>query len=66
MKFKRQHSIGKYIVDFYCAQLRLIIELDGKVHLNKEQKEKDNWRDENLRDMNYTFFVSQMKIFRAI
>jgi very-short-patch-repair endonuclease len=54
LKFKRQHSIGKYIVDFYCAQTRLIIELDGKVHLDKEQKQKDNSRDENLRDMDYT------------
>jgi len=28
-KFRRQHSIGKYIVDFYCPKKKLIIELDG-------------------------------------
>jgi very-short-patch-repair endonuclease len=53
LKFKRQHSIGNYIVDFYCAHPRIVIEVDGKVHLEKEQKEKDKFRDENLRDMNY-------------
>jgi len=53
LKFKRQYSIGNYIVDFYCANPRLIIELDGAVHFEKEQKEKDRYRDENLKDMNY-------------
>lgn len=31
-KFRRQHSIGKYIVDFYCTEKKLIIELDGWQH----------------------------------
>ncbi len=31
-KFKRQHSIGKYIVDFYCSEKGLIVELDGWQH----------------------------------
>ena len=53
LKFNRQHSIGKYIVDFYCAELRLIIELDGEVHSDREQKQKDTNRDMNLTDMNY-------------
>ena len=33
-KFRRQHSVGKYILDFYCASERLGIELDGQVHFN--------------------------------
>ncbi|TDU43332.1 uncharacterized protein DUF559 [Gelidibacter sediminis] len=33
-KFRRQHNIENYIVDFYCASERLIIELDGAVHLD--------------------------------
>jgi very-short-patch-repair endonuclease len=53
-KFKRQHSIGNYIVDFYCAGIRLIIKVNGSVHSEKEQKEKDEHRDANLRDMDYT------------
>ena len=54
LKFQRQHSIGNYIVDFYCAKLRLIIELEGAVHFKKEQKQKDNFRDKNLVEMDYT------------
>ena len=53
LKFKRQHSIGNYVVDFYCASKRLIVELDGEVHNTKEQKEKDKHRDENLAEMNF-------------
>lgn len=32
LKFRRQHSIGPFIVDFYCPEEKLIIELDGEVH----------------------------------
>jgi len=32
LKFRRQHSIGRYTVDFYCDELCLVIELDGKIH----------------------------------
>jgi very-short-patch-repair endonuclease len=40
-KFQRQHSIGPYIVDFYCAQKKLIIELDGSQHLDKEEYDRE-------------------------
>lgn len=53
IKFKRQHSIGNYIPDFYCAEHRLFIELDGKIHEGKEQMEKDKFRDLHLQDMSY-------------
>lgn len=33
-KFRRQHSLGNYIVDFYCPEEKLIVELDGEVHNN--------------------------------
>jgi len=39
-KFRRQHGIGNYVVDFYCPELKLIIELDGWVHGDKEQRKK--------------------------
>ena len=32
LKFRRQHAIGRFIVDFYCADLRLVLELDGGIH----------------------------------
>jgi len=37
----RQKIIGEYIVDFYCPQVKVIIELDGKHHLEKNQAEYD-------------------------
>ena len=53
LKFKRQHSIGNYIVDFYCASKRLVIELDGGIHNRPEQQEKDKYRDEHLTEMDF-------------
>ena len=47
-KFRRQHPYGKYILDFYCNKSRLVIELDGKYHLDKEQKVYDDERTKNL------------------
>jgi len=44
LKFRRQHPLGRYIADFYCAATRLVIELDGKVHDLKDQKEYDKMR----------------------
>jgi very-short-patch-repair endonuclease len=41
LKFRRQHQIGRYIVDFFCAELNLIIELDGPVHLDTRQADRD-------------------------
>ncbi|MHB0858108.1 MAG: endonuclease domain-containing protein [Anaerolineae bacterium] len=32
-KFRRQHPIGPYVADFYCAEQHLVVELDGPVHL---------------------------------
>lgn len=42
VKFRRQHSLGKYIADFYCAEKKLVIELDGSQH--GEQVEYDTRR----------------------
>ena len=32
LKFRRQHSLGPYVMDFYCPSIRLCVELDGEVH----------------------------------
>jgi len=55
-KFRRQHQIGLYIVDFYCDELKLIVELDGSIHLSKGQKEKDIVRDEYLKSAGFIIF----------
>jgi very-short-patch-repair endonuclease len=49
--FRRQHPIGRFIVDFYCAQVRLVIEVDGDVHTG--QPDYDKARTEWLEDRNY-------------
>ena len=54
-KFRRQHSIGKYIVDFYCPEKKLIIELDGGQHAEK-QKDYDKQRDEYLKNLGFIIF----------
>lgn len=41
LKFRRQHIIAGFIVDFYCAALRLAVEVDGRVHDGESQR----WRD---------------------
>jgi len=48
LKFRRQHPISHYIVDFYCHKLKLVIEIDGEYHENLVQMEKDKERSENL------------------
>lgn len=52
--FRRQHSIGWYIVDLYCTAHRLVIEIDGEIHSSKEQIEYDKIRDEYMRSMKIT------------
>ncbi len=49
-KFRRQHPIYKYIADFYCHELSLVIELDGGVHDGLEQKEHDLNRDQVIQE----------------
>ncbi len=48
-KFRRQHSLGNFIVDFYCPQERLIVELDGEVHNNFVNESYDDKRTEGLK-----------------
>lgn len=47
-KFRRQHPIGNYIADFYCHEIKLVIELDGKYHEEKYQKIHDVYRDSEM------------------
>ena len=47
-KFRRQHSVGPYVLDFYCPALRLAIELDGDSHFREGAARKDRDRDEYI------------------
>ncbi len=50
LSFRRQHCLGQFIVDFYCAEVKLVIEIDGKIH--QYQKEKDQIRQEYIENFN--------------
>jgi len=41
LRFKAQHPINQFIVDFYCHKLKLVIEIDGEIHENDEAQEYD-------------------------
>ncbi|MCW3071393.1 MAG: hypothetical protein JWO44_1283 [Bacteroidetes bacterium] len=51
LKFRRQHSLGNYIVDFYCPQFLLAIELDGQIHFNPVNEERDIKRTEYINSL---------------
>lgn len=53
LKFRRQHPIGFYIADFYCHAVKLVIELDGKIHNKPEVKTLDEQRENELRKWGY-------------
>jgi very-short-patch-repair endonuclease len=51
-KFRRQESIGNYVVDFYCPEVRLAVEVDGASH--SEREEYDARRDQHLAEVKVT------------
>lgn len=51
-KFKRQHSVGGYIPDFFCPVKRLVVEIDGGIHI--QQREYDKNRDKFFNELGYT------------
>jgi len=50
LQFYRQKVIGNYIVDFYCAKVNLVIEVDGGQHYTDSGKKSDEIRDRYLND----------------
>ena len=54
VRFRRQYIIGNYIVDFYCHQAKLVVELDGSQHCTPEEMEKDGLRTAWLQQQGLT------------
>ena len=57
MKFRRQHPIGSFIVDFYCADKRLVVEIDGDSHADQiaYDKRRTKWlEDQGYRVIRFT------------
>ena len=74
LKFRRQVPIGPFIVGFYCAEKRLIVELDGFVHEEKHVQIRDHRREIYLGENGYRFLRftndeandDMMKVLRTI
>ncbi|MFZ2997199.1 endonuclease domain-containing protein [Sphingobium sp.] len=56
LKFRRQHSIGNYIADFYCSSLKLVVEVDGAVHNQGDNPIRDLHRDRFMEENGYKVF----------
>ncbi len=54
-KFRRQYSVDEYIIDFYCPELKLAIEVDGSVHDSEEQRKYDKIRQKNIESFGIKF-----------
>jgi len=48
LRFRRQHPMGPYVVDFFCPSARLVVEVDGEVHGTEEGCESDAARDRRI------------------
>lgn len=67
LRFRRQDLIGPYIVDFYCSQLRLVVEIDGDVHAKPEQKLHDTKREYYLTQLGlHVFHVNNDDVIHNI
>ena len=72
--FRRQHPISRFIADFYCHELRLVIEVDGSVHDEEDQWEKDISRTAELEKLglkvirfsNEEVFQNERKVSKKI
>lgn len=53
LKFRRQHPLKEYILDFFCVDYGIVIELDGGYHRQPQQMEKDELRDAHLKQLGY-------------
>ena len=53
VKFRRQHPVGRYVADFYAADARLIVEVDGAAHDRGDRPERDGARDDWLRGQGF-------------
>jgi len=50
LKFRRQHALGPFVADFYCHELRLVVEIDGGIHGSLDRQAYDRERDDWMRD----------------
>jgi uroporphyrinogen-III synthase len=65
LKFRRQHAVRAYVLDFYCHELRLAIEVDGSVHDDADQRRADLDRQTTLEELGINFYRIQASAIDA-
>ena len=70
-KFRRQHGIGQFIVDFYCPKIKLCIEIDGEVHRKEDIKSLDIIKQKlfktlNIKTIRFTNNQVENELFKVI
>ena len=51
LQFRRQHPVGPYVLDFYCSEARLCVEVDGQMHYDGDRPRRDAARDAYLNSL---------------
>ena len=66
VKFRRQVSIGRYVVDFYCPSLHLAVEVDGESHAGDEAQAYDDLRQREIENLGVRFVrVANEDVYRS-
>lgn len=67
LKFRRQYSVGKYVIDFYCTEIKLAIEADGDTHNSDDEIEYDRKRQSDIEIFGIRFLrIRNDEIFENI
>ena len=67
VQFYRQKPIGNYIVDFYAAKAKIVVEEDGAQHLEEKQEQQDAQRDKYLKDQGlYVMRFNNIEVLREL
>jgi very-short-patch-repair endonuclease len=59
LRFRRQHAIDPFIVDFYCARAKLVIEVDGPIHRSSVEQDQARQEDLNRRGLTVIRFSNE-------
>ena len=66
-KFRRQYSVGAYVVDFYCPEFKLAIEIDGDSHFDESSRIYDDHRDRTISDLGIKILrFTNIEVYDAI
>jgi very-short-patch-repair endonuclease len=66
-KFRRQHGVNNFVLDFYCPKLKLAIELDGEVHNFYGRKQRDYERDKKINRLGvYVIRIKNDEVYNDI